>query len=46
MSVLPISDPSLTTNVGGQSVQAREVIGKYPFNLFLLSFPAGLVSNL
>ena len=43
MHVLSVLDPSLTTNVGGQSVQAGGVIGRFPSNLFLLSLPARLV---
>ena len=41
MYVLPVLDPSLTTNVGGQSVQAGKMIGKFLicfFCLFLLDW--------
>ncbi|CAL8087207.1 unnamed protein product [Prunus armeniaca] len=40
-----IEDPSLTENIGGQTVQVGEVIGKSTIILFLLSFPAGLTSD-
>ena len=35
-----MTDPSLTQNVGGQSVQAGEVFGKFSILLFLLPVPA------
>ena len=37
-SVLSVSDPSLTRNIGGQSVHAGEVIGKPSIFLSLLLF--------
>ena len=46
MYVLPVLDPSLTTNVGAQSVQAGKVIGRFPSSSFLLSLSAGLVFKL